>query len=198
MPDALETVSFTAMADGTKADYELLEGYEHAHGTQTADRILDALGQLDGSMGGYRVSRLEHSLQTATRAHRDGADIDMVVTALTHDIGDMLAPHNHDSVAAAILKPYVREECVWIVEYHGLFQKKYYIHHFGGDPDAKDAYRDHRYYESCTRFCERWDQAAFDPEYDTLDLTFFEPMVREVFGRTPYDPAHILPGHVGV
>jgi predicted HD phosphohydrolase len=195
--DAARTVSFISMAAGTKADYTLLEEYEHVHAAGTADRILDALRQLDGSMGGYKISRLDHCLQTATRAHRDGADIDMVVTALVHDIGDMLAPFNHDSVAAAILKPYVREECTWITEYHGLYQKKYYIHHFGGDPDARDAYRDHPYHESCIRFCERWDQAAFDPDYETLDLAFFEPMVREVFGREPYDPAHIRPGAVG-
>lgn len=192
-----ETVSFIAMADGTKEDYALLDAHEAAHVAGTADRILDALRQLGASMGGYRVSRLEHSLQTATRAYRDGADIDMVVTALVHDIGDMLAPANHDSLAAAVLKPYVREECVWITEYHGLFQKKYYMHHYGGDPDARDAYRDHPYYQSCVRFCERWDQAAFDPDYDTLDLAFFGPMVREVFGRTPYDPAHVRPGRVG-
>jgi predicted HD phosphohydrolase len=125
MSNVPKSVSFTAMADGTKHDYELLDTHERAHGAGTADRILEALGRLDGSMGGYKVSRLEHSLQTATRAHRDGADIDMIVTALVHDIGDMLAPYNHDSVAAAILKPYVREECTWITEFHGLFQKKY-------------------------------------------------------------------------
>ena len=195
--DAPNTVSFTSMAVGSKAEYQLLEGHERAHAAGTADRILDALRRLDGSMGGYKISRLDHCLQTATRAQRDGADIDMVVTALVHDIGDMLAPFNHDSVAAAILKPYLREECTWITEYHGLYQKKYYIHHFGGDPDARDAYRDHPYHDSCIRFCERWDQTAFDPDYDTLDLTFFEPMVREVFGREPYDPEHIRPGAVG-
>ncbi len=150
---------------------------------RTADRVLTALADLAHSMSGYQVSRLEHSLQTATRAERDGADPEMVVTALLHDIGDGLAPWNHGDLAAAILQPYLREECVWIAAHHGLFQKYYYAHHLGGDRHERDRYRDHPHFEACVHFCEAWDQAAFDPAYDSLPLDHFAPMVRTLLSR---------------
>lgn len=187
----METVQFTRMADGTKEEYEFLERQEKEFIDGTADRVLAALRLLDGSMGGYKISRLGHSLQSATMAHRAGADIDMVVTALLHDIGDWLAPCNHDGLAAAVLKPFVREECTWILEHHGAFQKIYYGHHIGADPNEREQYRGHPYFDACAQFCEDWDQTAFDPDYDTEPLEFFEPMVREVFARKPYDPAVI-------
>ena len=187
-------VSFTQMKDGTKADYHLLEAMEAAFVTGTADRVLDHVRRLEHSLSGYRISRLHHSLQTATRAERDGADIDWVVTALLHDIGDELAPHNHDSVAAAVIKPYVREECAWVCQHHGIFQLVYYAHHLGGDPMIRERYRDHPYYQAAVDFCERWDQASFDPAYDTRPLDHFEPLVREVFSREPWDNAHLRLG----
>jgi predicted HD phosphohydrolase len=188
------TVSFTQMKDGTAADYELLEAMEAAFAAETADRVLDHLLRLEHSLSGYQVSRLEHSLQTATRAERDGADIDWIVTALLHDIGDDLAPHNHDSIAAAVIKPYVREECAWVCQHHGIFQLVYYAHHVGGDPDIRERYRDHPHYQAAVDFCERWDQASFDPAYDALPLDHFAPMVREVFSREPWAAEHLRLG----
>ena len=108
---------------------------------------------------------------------------------MLHDVGDDLAPENHSQLAAAVLRPYVRAEVTWIVEMHGLFQMKYYAHHYGKNPDGYLAYKDHPWFESCNRFCERYDQAAFDPAYPTQPLSHFEPMLREVFTRTPFDPA---------
>lgn len=188
------TVAFTAMKDGTAEDYALLGRMEEDFAAGTADRILDHLRRLETGLAGYQVSRLDHSLQCATRAWRDGADIDWVVAALLHDIGDDLAPFNHDSLAAAVIKPYVREEVSWVVQHHGIFQMVYYAHHTGGDPDARDKYRGHPSYDAAVTFCERWDQAAFDPAYDTEPLDFFAPMVREVFARPAWDAAHLRPG----
>ncbi len=180
------TVSFTSMAAGTREDYELLERLEAEFASGTADRALDQLRGLAGSLGGYKVDRLEHSLQSATRAYRDGADEEMVVAALLHDIGDLLAPHNHSEMAAAVLRPYVSERTYWVVRQHGLFQSYYYAHHMGGDRNARDRYIDHPWYQDAVDFCHRWDQSSFDPEYDTLSLEFFEPLVRRVFAREPF------------
>ena len=190
----METVSFTEMKHGTQQDYVLLDRYEQEHAASIADRLLSALSQLKHGLAGYQIDRLTHSLQSAARAEADGADDEWVVAALLHDIGDDLAPMNHSDFAAAILKPYVRDEVHWVVAHHGVFQMVYYAHHLGKDPNARERYRDHPYYDSCVRFCERWDQASFDPGYDTLPLEFFRPMVLKVFAREPHDPAVIRPG----
>ena len=180
------TVSFTNMAAGTREDYELLERLEAQFAAGTADRVLDQLRGLAGSLAGYKVDRLEHSLQSATRAYRDGADEEIVVAALLHDIGDLLAPHNHSEVAAAVLRPYVSERTYWVIRQHGLFQSYYYAHHMGGDRNARDRYIDHPWYQDAVDFCHRWDQPSFDPEYESLPLEFFEPMVRRLFAREPF------------
>jgi predicted HD phosphohydrolase len=155
----MDTVSFTQMRDGTRADYDLLAANERRFIAALPDRLIAALRELDHGLDGYPISRLEHSLQTATRAERDGAGIDWVVAALLHDIGDGLAPENHAQMAAAIIRPYVREEVTWAVQMHGVFQQHYYGHHTAHDPDAREAYRGHPWFDSCERFCERWDQA---------------------------------------
>ena len=190
----MDQVKFTAMKDGDKADYDLLHPLEVEYATGTADRLLTALVSLDESLSGYQVTRLGHSLQSATRAHRDGADIDWVVSTLLHDIGDIFAPYNHDEYAASILKPFVREQCTWVVEKHGDFQMLYYGHHVGGNQHKRDAYKGHKYFDDCSMFCERWDQSSFDPDYAHEDIEFFREMVREVFAREPYDPAVIRAG----
>ena len=187
----MKQVSFTQMKDGTKEDYTFLSNHEIEYTKGTAERLLKALVSLDESLSGYQVSRLEHSVQSATRAWRDGADIDWVVSALLHDIGDIFAPYNHDEYAATILKPFVREQCRWVVEHHGDFQLLYYGHHVGADKNKRDQYKSHRYFNDCALFCERWDQTSFDPNYNSLPLSFFKPMVIEVFARTPYDQAII-------
>ncbi|MEM7544080.1 MAG: HD domain-containing protein [Pseudomonadota bacterium] len=185
----MDHVKFTAMKDGDREDYEFLHPLEVEYANGTADRLLKALVELDESMSGYQITRLGHSLQSATRAWRDGADEDWVVSALLHDIGDIFAPYNHDEYAATILKPFVREQCTWVVEKHGDFQMLYYGHHVGGNQHKRDGYAGHPYFEDCAAFCERWDQASFDPAYKSEPIEFFTEMTRQVFGRTPYDPA---------
>ena len=192
-----ETVSFTAMKDGTREEYALLARLEKPFLALTADRVLDELRRADEvTLEGYKISRLTHGLQSATRAMRDGADIDWVVGALLHDIGDGLAPQNHDRMSAEVIRPFVRWDVAWVVEHHGIFQMLYYAHHYGWDRDARERFRDHPCFDSCAEFCERWDQSSFDPDYPTEPLSRFEPMLREVFGRKAYDPAVLREGFV--
>lgn len=191
------TVSFTQMKDGTREDYELLERLEEPYRQETANRLLRELAaQADDTIAGYKITRLEHGLQSATRARRAGADKDWVVAALLHDIGDRLAPQNHDRMAAEILRPFVREEVSWVVEHHGIFQTFYYGHHYGWDRNARDRFKDHPYYQSCADFCEFWDQASFDPDYDSDPLDSFEVDVREVFARRAYAEDVVRAGEV--
>jgi len=182
-------VSFTEMQHGTAEDYALLDRFEREHASGVADRLLGVLERLGDGLAGYRISRLEHSLQTATRARLDGADTDWIVAALLHDIGDELAPYNHAEYAAAVLRPYVREEVAWVIEQHGLFQSYYFAHHLGGDRNRRDEFADHPWYELCADFCARWDQSSFDPAAPIHSLDSFVEEVRDVFARPPWDTA---------
>ena len=182
----MKTVNFTEMKNGTKDEYLLLDEYEQKYIDGTADRILKFMSGLNSTLEGYKITRLEHSLQTATRAFKDNADEEMVVAALLHDIGDELAPMNHSEYAASILKPYVSERTHWIIEKHGEFQMFYYAHHLGGDKNRRDKYKDHKYYKDTINFCENYDQNSFDPNYKSFPLDFFKPMVIKIFSRKPY------------
>ena len=181
----MSKVQFTEMKHGSKEDYELLSKFEKEFAEKLPDRILEALRNLGDSMDGYQVSRLEHSLQSATRAERDGADEEMIVATLLHDIGDSLAPFNHSQLVASVLRPYVSEKIYWIMLHHGLFQEYYYAHHVGRDRNVRDQFKNHQYYQDAVDFCENWDQKSFDPEYDSFPLEHFEPMVRNIFSREP-------------
>ena len=181
----MKKVKFTQMKDGTKEDYDLLSKYEEKFSKDLPDRVLEALKNLDSSVDGYQVTRLEHSLQSATRAEKDGAEEEMVVATLIHDIGDNLAPHNHSQLVAAVLRPYVSEKIYWIMLHHGIFQEYYYAHHIGGDRNARDKFKDHPYYQDAVDFCEKWDQKSFDPNYESYSLEYFEPKVRKLFSKEP-------------
>jgi predicted HD phosphohydrolase len=174
------------MADGTKADYEMLAQHGAEYTAGLADRILRSLDDLKESVDGYQVSRFAHSVQTATRAQRDGRDQEYVVMALVHDIGDGLAPYTHSEMINAVLRPFVRPEVCWIAGHHGIFQMYYYAHHTGGDRNARDKYRGHEWFDACAEFCEKYDQQSFDPAYENLPIEFFEPMVRQVFSESRY------------
>ena len=182
----METVSFTRMDQGTAEDYALVMRLAEEHKREhLADQVLGTLRLMAGPMLGYRIDRYQHSLQSATRAMRDGAEEEMVVAALLHDIGDVIAPDNHSALAAAVLRPYVSEATHWTVLHHGLLQGYYFFHHIGQDREARERYRGHPQFEACADFCERWDQTSFDPDYDTLPLAAFEPMVRRLLAREP-------------
>lgn len=192
-----ETVGFTQMKDGTAEDYALLERLEKPYLTLTPARVMQEMRRHgEVTLEGYKITRLGHGLQSATRAERDGADLDWVVGALLHDIGDGLAPQNHDRMSAEVLRPFVRWDVAWVVEHHGIFQMLYYAHHYGWDKNARDQFKDHPCFDSCATFCERWDQSSFDPDYDAHPLAHFEPMVEEVFSRKAYDAEVLREGYV--
>lgn len=184
MVSELKTVSFTRMEDATTEELELVLAEAKVHlEMQVADRVLELLTSMKGPTLGYQIDRYDHSLQTATRAMRDGARTDMIVAALLHDIGDALAPANHSEMAASILSPFLDEEATWVVRHHGVFQGYHYWDRIGFDRDARERYRGSPHFEAAAHFCAAWDQQAFDPRYDTLPIESFEPFVREVFAR---------------
>ena len=181
--DAQSRAGFRSMDEGTQADWQIIAGEFIPFARGGAGRVLDHLRLLQGDYGGFPVDRFEHSLQTATRAYRDGRDESYVVMALLHDIGDTLGAYNHPDIAAAIVKPFVSDELHWICEHHGIFQGYYYFHHIGLDRDVRENFRGHTHFEACAEFCEKYDQAAFDPAYDSAPLEFFAPIVERVMGR---------------
>jgi predicted HD phosphohydrolase len=150
---------------------------------RVAERVLAMLRSLAEITDGFAVDQLTHSLQTATRAERAGADPEMVFASLLHDIGKAVSVPNHPEIAAAIIKPYVRPEVYEAIRAHQDFQGRHYYAHFGGDPDARDQYRGAPWFDLAAQFADEWDQTAFDPDYDTLPLEHFEPLVRELFSR---------------
>lgn len=179
-PTSLERAAFHQMKDGTQADWAIIARHFRPLVEGLPDRVLAHLRMLAGDHGGFAVDRLTHSLQTATLALDAGRDDEYVVCALLHDLGDVLAPMNHPELAAAIVKPYVREELHWIVAHHGIFQGYYFWHHIGMDRDAREKFRGHPSFDACAEFCELYDQAAFDPRGRTLPLEAFEPILRRV------------------
>ena len=185
----MQTVAFSRMADGTAEEYAFLEPLYAATRQLVPDALIGLLKRMQGDTLGYRVDRYTHSLQTATRALRDGADEETVVCALLHDVGDVLAPDNHSAVGAAILRPFIGDRNYWVLQHHGLFQGYYYFHHAGRDRHARERFRAHPHYQACVDFCQRWDQESFDPDYETLPLVTFEPMLRRLLAepRRPYD-----------
>jgi predicted HD phosphohydrolase len=172
--------AFHAMTEGTKDDWDKIAMGSIELAAGLPDRVLVHLRQLGGDYGGFAVDRLEHSLQTATRAYRADRDDEYVFCALIHDIGDLLGPLNHADVAAAVVKPFVSEQNHWMVEKHAIFQGYYFFHHLGLDRDRREQFRGHEWFDYTAEFCQEYDQAAFDPGYDTLPLEHFEPLLRQV------------------
>ena len=169
------------MAHGTADDYAIIAEEGAKLATQLPDRILEHLDILKGETAGFAVDRYEHSLQTATRAYRDGKDEEYVVCALLHDIGDTIASANHADLAATMLQPFVSDENYWIVKHHGIFQGYYFFEYLGLDKNLRDEYKDNENWQACAEFCAKYDQNSFDPNYDSMSIEEFEPMVRRVF-----------------
>lgn len=180
----MSTVQWTRMEDGTKEDYEFLvpDFEQHARATLVGN-LCSMLEMMKGPKLGYQIDRYAHSLQSATRAAKNGERVDLVVGALLHDVADSFAPENHSDAAAALLAPYVDDETMWIVKHHGIFQGYYYFHHLGGDRDARERYEASPHYDACVHFCAEYDQNCFDPKYDIMALDEFVPMMQEVFDR---------------
>jgi predicted HD phosphohydrolase len=176
----LARARFTTMTQGSAEDWAAIGRAALAQGGQHVDHLLAHLQRLADDDGGFAVDRLEHSLQTASRAFRDGRDEEYVVCALLHDIGDLLLPASHADLGATILRPYVTELNHWMLEHHGVFQGYYFFHHIGLDRDMREQFRGHPAFEHTAEFCHRYDQTAFDPRYESMPLSAFEPMMRRV------------------
>jgi predicted HD phosphohydrolase len=174
---------FSDIAQSTAEDWAIILQQQTPFAASGGMRVLDHLRLLEGDYGGFPVDRLTHCLQTATRAYRDGRAVDYVVMALLHDIGDTLGAYNHPDIAAAIIKPFVSDELHWIVQHHGIFQGKNFFQHIGLDPDMREQFRGHEYFAATEEFIKKYDCPAFDPEYDTLPIEFFEPMVTALFAQ---------------
>ncbi len=175
-----QQATFTAMTGAKPEDWGIIADHMRDFSRELPARVIAHLELLRGDYGGYPVDRLEHCLQTASRAHRDGRDEEYVVCALLHDIGDTLGPSNHADIAATILEPYISEENHWIIKHHGIFQGYYFFHHVGLDRNLRDNYKDHPYFDACAEFCHLYDQNSFDADYESEPLEFFVPMVERV------------------
>jgi predicted HD phosphohydrolase len=177
---------FDRLDDGTDEDFAVMRRVHERNLANLPDLLLSMLRTLKGDAA-YPVDRLEHSVQTATRAWRDDADEETIVCALLHDVAETLGPLNHGEVVAAVLKPFISERNHWVLAHHPLFQTYFYARHLGLDPNARERYRDSPYYQACVDFTTRWDEVSFDPSYDSEPLATFEPMVRRVLA-TPWSP----------
>lgn len=178
-----KSAQFHTMTEGTQEDWDIIMSHNMPFARSGGARVLDHLRLLDGDFGGFAVDRLTHSLQTATRAHRDGRSEDYVVMALLHDIGDTLGAYNHPDIAAAILKPFVSDELHWITQHHGIFQGYNFFHYIGLNRDMREQFKGHDHYQATADFIEKYDCPAFDPNYDSAPLSFFEPMVMKLFEK---------------
>jgi predicted HD phosphohydrolase len=178
-----DRATFHAMTDGTQEDWMKIASAAAEFNRGLPDRVVAHLKLLEGDCGGFAVDRLEHSLQSATLAFRDGMDEEYVICALLHDMGDILASSNHAELGATVLRPFVSEENWWMLHHHGIFQGYYFFHHLGLDRDMREQFRGHPCFERTAAFCARHDQNAFDPGYDTMPLEAFVPMVQRVMAR---------------
>jgi predicted HD phosphohydrolase len=179
----MQRATFHSMDTCTWDDWQIINKAVVPFIEELPSRVLAHLRLLEGDCGGFAVDRMEHCLQTATRAMASGRDEEYIVCALLHDIGDTLGPRNHADVAAAILQPFVSKENHFMVEKHGIFQGYYFFHHLDLDRHMRDQYRGHPYFDYVEEFCAKFDGPAFNPEFKSAPLSEFEPMVRRVFSR---------------
>ena len=181
-----KTVGFTAMKDGSVEDYVIIRENDEVTASELVDRVIDHLKEMAKDDGAYKISRLDHVLQCATRAVRDNAGDDWIIAALLHDIGDVLAPFTHGQVAAEILRPFLKEDAIWVVRHHGIFQMFYNKSLSAEERGSREKFKEHPYYQLAVDFCEEWDQCSFDPDYPTEELDFFVPILKRVFSREPF------------
>jgi predicted HD phosphohydrolase len=178
-----DRAQFRAMTEGTQEDWAKIATASVAFNRDLPNRVIAHLQMLKGDCGGFAVDRLEHSLQSATLAYRDRQDEEYIVCALLHDMGDILASSNHAELGATVLRPFVSEDNWWMLHHHGIFQGYYFFHYLGLDRNLREQYRGHPAFEKTALFCARHDQNAFDPDYDTMPLEAFVPMVGRVMAR---------------
>ncbi|MGQ0433868.1 MAG: HD domain-containing protein [Microthrixaceae bacterium] len=187
----MTATSFTSMDTSTAEQWAVIGVETAKNQPRVAERVLDMLRSLSDITDGFATDQLTHCLQTATLAERAGADDEVVVASLCHDVGKAVSVPGHPEIAAAILKPYVRPEVHTMILVHQDFQGRHYYGHFGGDPDARNKHRDalsDEEWRLAEQFADEWDQKAFDPDFDTLPLEHFEDKVRSVFSAAKMFP----------
>lgn len=177
------TTSFTRMDESTADQWAVIGVETSKNQSRVADRMLMLLRSLGDITDGFATDQLTHSLQTATRAERDGADEEIVFASLMHDVGKAISVPNHPAIAAEMIRPYVRDEVYRMILHHQDFQGRHYYHHFGGDPNIRTKYEGEPYYDLTAQFADDWDQTSFDPDYDTEPLEHFEPLVRRITAK---------------
>jgi len=178
--DDLPRASFTSFEESTAEDWAKIIPQISVTQSLVADRVIGLMRELETDHRGFPVSRLEHSLQTATRAERDNRDDEYILCALIHDVGDTLAPFNHPAIAAAIVKPFVSEANHFMVKNHGEFQGYYFWDYIGMDGNAREQFRDSPHFDYTEEFCRLYDQTAFDATYKSNPLEHYEPLIRQL------------------
>lgn len=184
-----QRATYKSFAESTPEDWAIQASYAEENADRLTNSLLDMLKRLKDKDDGSPISTYNHSLQSATRAHEDGADDETVFIALLHDVSQDISEENHSEVAATILHPYISDRAHWIVKHHGIFQGYYFWHYMGKDRNAREVYRDHPYFDACIEWCDKYDQNAFDAEYPSKPLEFFEPLVRRIMSREPWSLA---------
>lgn len=181
-----DKATYKSMETAVPEDWAIMSSYRAKNRSALPDEVFALLTRLQSKEDGSPISGYDHSLQSATLAFNDGADDETVFIALLHDIGQVLSVDIHSEVAASILRPYISEKNHWIVKHHAEFQGFYFWQHMGRDQFAREQYKDHPYYQDCIDWCHKYDQCAFDPDYENKPLSFFEPMVRRIMAREPW------------
>ncbi len=172
--------SFRRMDESTAEQWAVIGATTGANQGRVADRMIMLLESLAEISDGFITDQLTHSLQTATMAERADADEEMIFGALMHDIGKAVSVPNHGPISAEMIKPYVRDDVYRSIMHHQDFQGRHYYQHFGAPRNLRDRFSDESWFALCEEFTDDWDQQAFDPDYGTLPLEHFEPLVRKL------------------
>jgi predicted HD phosphohydrolase len=175
--------SFSRMDESTQEDWQIIGGEFMQFAKALPNRVLAHLKLLEGDFGGFPVDRYTHCLQTATLALKDGRSDEYVVCALLHDIGDTLGSFNHPDIAAALLKPFVNEADLFMVQNHGIFQGYNFFHYIGMDRNMRDSFKSSPHYAHTEEFVALYDNRAFDASLETFPISEFEPIGRRVMAR---------------
>ncbi|OLB98418.1 MAG: hypothetical protein AUH30_07760 [Candidatus Rokubacteria bacterium 13_1_40CM_68_15] len=165
------------------------------------------LGTRGDAHYGEAVTQRDHALQCATLASRAGADDELVLAALLHDLAHLVTPEGRDTAqrhhgheGAALVRPFVPARVAWIIEHH-VAAKRYLcavdpvyfarlspasvqsLRAQGGPLAAEEqtALAAHPWFADALRV-RRWDEEAKDPEAKVRALAAWVPLLEKYFG----------------
>ena len=179
-------MAFTSLITATAADWQHVIAEEAAipHARHVHDLLMMLLTQQrDDECYGPPINGYQHCLQTTTRALQAGESEEVIVCSLFHDVGEKMAPFSHGAVIADILQPFISERNEWMLRHHPAFQQYHFLQHPSADRHAREAFRGSPHFDYTARYCELYDQNSFDPDFATLPLEHFEPIVAAFFSR---------------